>query len=192
MGHEIMHWTYPYNYNKRDIVNEIDEYIKKKCWEEGSGGLYGSIRWIDETVYNSYNAAVEAINKMDRNNYDHLAVPYLELPHGTTSKKLEALKEKIRETYKQYNSLNGEIVVKSFKAQYVACKNCGSKLNKDHLNSNFCPLCRNDMRSESIQSKIKSLYQKWQNLQIELRKEEETLATKKGIKKWVVKFEYHL
>jgi transcription initiation factor IIE alpha subunit len=102
------------------------------------------------------------------------------------------LKEKIRETYKQYNTLNREVVVKSFKAQYVACKGCGSKLHKEHLNSNLCPLCRTDMRSETTQNKIKALYQKWQDLQVELRKEEETLATQKGVKKWLVKFEYHI
>ncbi len=192
MSHEIMHWTYPYNCDKRKVSAEIDEYVRKKCWEEGSSGLYGCIRWIDSTTYNSYNAAVEAINSIDRNNYDQLAVPFLELPHGVTSKKIESLKIKIKETYKQYNALNGEVAIKSFKAQYVACKGCGSKLNKDRLNSNFCPLCRTDMRSETTQNKIKALYQKWQDLQVELRKEEETLATKKGVKKWVVKFEYHI
>lgn len=192
MSHEIQYWDYPYNCNKAKVENDIDDWVRKKCWEEGSGGLCRSIRWVDGKVYNSYEAAREAIDKLDRNNYDQLAVPYLTLPAGVTSKKIEALKVKIKETYNQYNALNREVAVKSFKAQYVACKGCGSKLNKDHLNSNFCPLCRTDMRSETTQSKIMSLYQKWQKLLIELRNEQEALAAKKGEKKWLVKFEYHI
>lgn len=191
MSHEVNHFTYPYKCNKVQVQNELADWVRRKCWEEG-GGMNGSIRWIDGQIYNSYAAATEAIDKLDRGHYDQLAVPYRELPHDITSKKIESLKLKIKEAYKLYTALDREVVVKTFKAQYVACKGCGSKLNKDHLNSNFCPLCRTDMRSETTQNKIKMLYQKWQNLQVELRKEEEALASKKGVTKWLVKIEYHM
>lgn len=191
MSHEIKYFTYPYKCNKVQVQNELADWVRRKCWEEG-GGMNGSIRWIDRETYNSYNAACEAISSLERGSYDQLAVPYRELPVGVTSKKIDTLKAKISDAYRQLNALEREIAVKSFKAQLVTCKKCGSKLNKDYIKTNYCPLCRADMRSETVLNKINSVRKKWQDLQAELRKEEEALAAKKGELKWLVKVEYHM
>lgn len=191
MSHNIKYYTYPQNCNKRAVEDEINAYVKRATWEEGGNGLPASIRWIDSNVYDSYEAAEQAIKSYDSGWYDQIAVLYKELPRSVTNKKIESLEERISETWKQLSALDKEVAVKTFKAQLVTCKGCNSKLNKDYIKGNFCPLCRTDMRSETTQKRLAAMREKHKTLQNELLKEREALAAKKGTIKWLVKIEYH-
>ena len=189
--HNIEYYTYPENCTKKKVESELNTYVTQQTYQEGGHGLDRPIRWLNVGPLPDYDAAVAAIKSYDRGWYDQLAVRYRELPANVSNKKIEELKNKIAETYKTLSSLDREVAVKNFKAQLVTCKKCGSKLNKDYLNSNFCPLCRTDMRSDTTQKRIAALRQKHQELQEVLRKEQAALAAKKGKVMWLVKIEYH-
>ena len=191
MGHNIYHYEYPENCNKASVERELDRLVRARTHEEGGSGLVSPIRWIGERIYDGPEQAREAIEKIDSGWYDQLAVKFRRLPNNTSSKKLDELRKKSSETYKTLSELDREIAVKSFKAQLVTCKKCGSKLNKDFLHSNYCPLCRSDMRSDTTQKRLAALKKKHRELQTAIRAEEEALAAKKGKIMWMVKIEYH-
>jgi len=190
MSHNINYYTFPKNCNKRDVEDGINEEVCHKTYEEGGHGLYGPIRWIDSTVYPDYQAAHDAIDRLDRGNYDQLAVLYRTMPKGATSKKRDELRIRIADTSAKHNALDREIAARSFKAQYVGCKGCNSKLNREYITSNRCPVCGIDMRSDTTLARLAGYKEKLEKLNEELRKEEQKLAAK-GEVKWLVKIEYH-
>lgn len=189
--HNIERYTYPENCNKKKVESELSTHVAHQTYQEGGHGLDSPIRWLNMEPLPDYDAAVAAIESHDRGWYDQLAVRYRELPKNVSNKKIEELKNKAAEVYQTLMQLDKKVAVKDFKAQLVTCKKCGSKLNKDFLNSNFCPLCRTDMRSDTTQKRLAALRQKHQELLDAIRTEKAALAAKKGEVKWLVKIEYH-
>lgn len=66
----------------------------------------------------------------------------------------------------------------TFKAALVTCTGCGSKLNKDYIKGFYCPLCRHDMRSDTVKNTCERYQQKIKDLQKEIRTEEKKLLQK--------------
>ena len=79
------------------------------------------------------------------------------------------------------------------KSKYVTCEDCGSKLNVERLRAMrtcVCPLCRNDLRSESVINRIKAYDEKIRELRGKYAKEMMKLTSKAAVK-WLVKMEVH-
>lgn len=194
MGHEILYLDYNENADRRKVQNELDTYVQKKCWQEGSSGLLNPIRWLDHICVDR-EEAVSYIQGHNRGYYDQVAVMYRVYPKlkpsktmETLSKRLEAERDKLR-SYSQAHS------VSSFKAEFVGCPNCGSKLKKTLLKGESCPLCRTDLRSkttlETIQRYENNIRELMKQIKAEERKQNEK-AVKNSTIKWLVKIEYHI
>ena len=190
MGHNIEHYSYREGSDLKKIVAGIDEHVRHATYREGGHGLISPIRFVDK-VMADYEEAMDYIKQNDRGNYDQLAVKYRKLPQGKTSKKIEDLKEKIKAVRQEYIALNSEIPAKSFKAEYIGCRHCGSKINRTYIKSNSCPICHGDMRSETTMKKLESLRAKIEKLSADLQIEERKLAEKFGEIYWLIKIEYH-
>jgi transcription initiation factor IIE alpha subunit len=80
--------------------------------------------------------------------------------------------------------------VKNQKAAYIGCPNCGSKLNKERLRSEYCPLCNGDLRAVSTLERIESYKKRIADYEAKI-KEERLKRKNKAEIKWLVKFEYH-
>ncbi len=76
----------------------------------------------------------------------------------------------------------------TFKAALVTCTGCGSKLNKDYIKEFCCPLCRHDMRSDTVKNTCERYQQKIKVLQKEIRMEEKKVAGK-AVVRYLVMFE---
>ena len=76
----------------------------------------------------------------------------------------------------------------TFKAALVTCTGCGSKLNKDYIKGFYCPLCRHDMRSDTVKNTCERYQQKIKDLQKEIRTEEKK-ASAKAVVRYLVMFE---
>ena len=61
---------------------------------------------------------------------------------------------------RKYEEYEREHSVLAFKAAYVSCTKCGSKLNREYLKSDTCPICRTDMRSDTTQSILARYFKK--------------------------------
>lgn len=100
----------------------------------------------EKYVYPCEEDAEEAISRIDIENglYDDcIAVKFRKVEEDRN------LRAKACAAWAAYHEAENVVVAKSFKAQLVGCKKCGSRLNREYLKSNFCPLCRADMRSET-------------------------------------------
>ena len=190
MGHNIKYYSYPASTDTRTINTELDNYARKATWQEGGHGLHSPIRFIDHTL-DSYEEAAEYIKNHDKGWYDQLAVKYRTIPNGKTSKKIEELRVKLSDARRDYHTLNSEIAAKSFKADYVGCKHCGSKINRTYIKTNFCPVCQSDMRSETTQKKLQTLKAKIEKIEQELKDAEKAFVQKNAEVFWLVKIEYH-
>lgn len=193
MSHNIEHYTYPVTENKAAIESDLQSYAQKATWQEGGGGLPNRIRWYDEVCLD-YDTAMEFLNSHDKGWYDQLAVKYRHFGKPITSNKLTDLKAQLAEVRKKLSELNSKVAAKEFKAQYISCKNCGSKLNRDYIKRNNCVVCGYDMRSDTTKNAIARLTEKVNTLEKAIREEEKKLAQKKAKEAkeyWLVKIEYH-
>lgn len=121
-------------------------------------------------------------------------VRFKEFPE-LTSKKADDLKRRVRETEEKKVKYTKEHSIKMLKAQYISCSKCGSKLNRELLNGETCPLCRNDLRSDTTKSTLAGYTQKISDLNKQLKAEERKLQEKavaKRTMKWLVHAEVYI
>jgi hypothetical protein len=100
--------------------------------------------------------------------YDY-AVRYYDT--GKESKKEQDLQRRITELeskYKKYVALHS---IHTLKADYIGCPNCGSRLRKDLLKGESCPLCRYDLRSKTTKETLDNYISKMGELEKQLRAE---------------------
>lgn len=192
-GAEIMHnieyYSYAENVKRSAVEAELDEYVSAETYAEGGGGLTHPIRWLDgEFVCKDELAARELIEKRDKGWYDQLAARYYEAKPKQT-KALEELRQKIKDTCDEYRRRDGEIWAEGVKAEFVGCKACGSKLSRVHIRTNRCPVCRADLRTQSMLKSVEAARAKW----IKAQDAEKQYAMAHSDKKvmWLVKIEYH-
>lgn len=74
--HEIIYREYSYDTSKDKISESLNNIAIKNG--DYHNRLYNPVRWIEDTVYPSYEAAEEAISRHDRRDYDNLAIPYFD------------------------------------------------------------------------------------------------------------------
>lgn len=189
MGHAIQYFSYPEKTSRKEIMGEINDYLSREC-----ACLYSGIRFIDQ-VFPDYDSAVDYIESIDSGNYDQLAVKFVNFDKKSmNSKRLIDLESKYKEAQSNLRTFSSHVVARDFKSDYVGCRHCGSKINKKYLGSNYCPVCRGDMRSDTLQGRLKSMEEKVKKLEEQIRQERMNLANKKKSKDiwWVIKIEYHV
>lgn len=198
MGHIIDYGTYPEKVAKSSVQAGWNEVAKGAGYIEGSSGLPNKIRWLDITL-NSYEEAKEYIDKVDKGWYDCVAVKYknIDMSSIKPTKKLQELQDRYYRLEKEYKEMSSTVECRTFKSQLITCKQCDSKLNKDYMKSNKCPLCGNDIRSDTTKKRIKAKYDNLVDVRKQLELENKKLSTKK-VKQvnnaniyWLVKVEYH-
>ena len=189
--HNIRYFDYDEKVNKDKVVDQLEKFAQAETFGEGGGGLPSRIRWLDRT-FDTYDEAVEYIEQEDQKTwYNCMAVKYHETKRGKEPKKLIDLRQRVINLRQVANQIENEPHFKDAKSQYVGCKKCGSKLNKDYI-GNICPVCRNDLRPESTLKKITRSKEVLKEAQKKLEKEERDFAkSHKGKVRWLVKIEYH-
>ena len=184
--HNIEYYDYKETVNKKAIQAELDDYVEHKTWEEGGGDTAG-IRWNDNVVCESYDAAKKWIEKHDQGWYDCLAVKYLS--PVTNRLDLKEYDDKVKEAYNVYFKRDKAIYPKTRTSEFIGCSKCKSRLATAMLRGNFCPVCGFDLRPESTLKAIETAINKWKKAQ-EARQEYINKHSKKETR-WLVKIEYH-
>lgn len=187
--HNIEHYSYDENIKRDWVQQKLDAYVKAETYHEGGHGLDKPIRWLDsEPICPDYDTAITVIEKRDRGWYDQLAVRYYEPAPGFTSKKYTELREKTRAAYDAYLAKNS-IWARGLKSEYVGCKKCGSKLKREYINTNKCPVCHAELRPESTLKSVEAAQARWKKAQAVENAYKNDHAKKKVM--WLVKIEYH-
>ena len=189
--HQIEFLTFDKNMSKKEISSHCD--LRARTEENDyTGGLPYPIEWKENgSPFDSYDDAYEYLEDNCCDGwYKQVAVLYRDLNSVKETKKAKDLKSRIIELNNKYQLLNSKIHYKDVKSAFISCKNCNSKINKDYLNSNFCPICHADLRPESTKQRLENMQKNIKNLQKELHKEKLKQKSKAKIK-WLVKIEYH-
>lgn len=188
MSHNVEHFTFPKDVNKAKVQKELDNYVAHADWQEGCSGLYNNIRWLDGKVYVNYDEAIDAIDKLDKGAYDQLAVLYYDV-ESVRDDKVKELQAKSDELWKEYERRDDELYVERVKAEFIGCKKCGSRLARKFLYTNFCPVCKNDFRSETALKSIEAAKARANKARTAVCDYMEKKA-KRNVR-WLVKIEYH-
>lgn len=85
-----------------------------------------------------------------------------------------------------YNAHN----VQNLQAKYISCKRCGSKVNKDYIHNNSCPVCLNNMLSDTAQKRLDAFNARIDGLKASIVAEKERRAAKAPTRYLVVYCEY--
>lgn len=187
--HNINYLDFPENTSEKSITSEILSVISR------SGDGYGteSVQFDRSTICKSYDDAVDWIDHHDRNgsySYSGIAVRFYDYNEVKPTKKMEQIQNRIGETQKKAREYIMTHSVKNLKASFIGCPTCGSKLCRERMHSECCPLCNTDLRSETTREKIKEYQEKIRVLSDQLKSER--FANKKNVTiRWLVKYEYH-
>lgn len=184
--HNVCYRDFPESTSRKEITDTICGIVAR------SGDGYGTdkIMFFVDPICDNENAAEEYIKKIDRDFYGGYAVRYYDFSGVKDSQKVKELEDKIVEIFAKKRAFADAHSVKNQKAAFVGCACCGSKLNRERLNNNRCPVCFDDLRSESTLNKLASYDSRIDECNRKI--DQERLKNKKKAPiKWLVKFEYH-
>lgn len=181
--HNIQYDTLPGNWDRAKVTAWVQDEVSH------SGDCYGTDRiTIIPGLCKDYQEAQDRIERYDKGGYEGYMVKYLEREWNKTTPKIEELSAKYNET----NQKKGEFVRANMpnrvKAELIGCKKCGSKIAKKYLSGACCPVCREDLRSDTVKERLKSFDARLAKIQEDIRKERQKLSGKEA---WLVKWEYH-
>lgn len=186
MGHEIKYMVCKEDVSRQSVMDDIQAYARRH-----GDGYSSYVTWHERVPpLNSYEEAQKFINEHDNGNYDDHAVRYYDYRNVPDSAKVKKIQEQIQELRKAKAEWIRSHSVKVQKAQYIGCPKCGSKLSKEHLRGESCPLCGKDLRSGYILEKIE-WYDNKINMCYNAIQEEKAKQKNKAEVMWLVKFEFH-
>ena len=184
--HNIDYWSMDEKCDRKDVLCDIQEIARRD-----GDGYYGPLKWHDEvSPLKNREEAEKWIRDHDKGWYDDHAVRYYDYSKAKDTKKIADLKKRETEMIGRIDAFQKEHSVRNFKADYIGCSTCGSKISRKHLHGERCPVCGKDLRSESVMKKLKALYDKRDEIGKKIKEEKEA-QTGSRVVRWLVKFEYH-
>ena len=188
--HNIQYFIYQENVNRKEVQSELDSYVAHEDWQEGCSGLYNGIRWLDnQPICEDEDKATVMLNRLDRGNYDNLAVRFYQAQPMKDNKTYRVLQEKASSALKAFREKDNVRYAESVTVEYIGCKACGSKLSRVHIKTNRCPLCGADLRSKTMKNAVDAAEAKWHKAEKAMKDYERQHAKKRVM--WMVKIEYH-
>lgn len=184
--HNIEYKTYPEKTSEAAINRDVVNYVRN----HGDGYGTDFVSFPTSKVFDNYNAAHDCIESIDKGFYDGFAVKYYDFSKVKNTKKIDELEAKIKETQEKKKEYETAHSIKAQKAALIGCPECGSKLNRERMRGEKCPLCYTDLRSPTTLERLASFDSRVKDYRKKI--EEERLKEKKKAEiKWLVKFEYH-
>jgi len=184
--HNICYLVEDENVKRSLIMDEICE----RASEDGHG-YYSRFTWHDEISPVKNREEAEAIiKKLDNGCYDDHAVRFFDYSNTKKTAKIAEYEAKIAEYRKGKADYTKRHSIKVLSAEYIGCAKCGSRLNKKLLVGEFCPVCRNDLRSKTTLDKLEWYDDKIADYTCRI-KIEQAKQTKVAKIKWLIKYEYH-
>lgn len=100
-----------------------------------------------------------------------ICLPFKDTSEAKDTKKILDIKKRIEETYDKRDAYINSHHVRDFKAVYIGCRCCGSKINKEYLWDNHCPVCKSELRSKTVIETIHAYDKRIAELKKQLREE---------------------
>ena len=192
MGHEIgiRIVTAPTLELLRKKVGEVEESVAETISHDDNGFYdYYNIGSLKDTCkhYDSQKAAVDELYDMaDVTGRDYSYYATFDFPR---SSKYIALEKRLEDEIQKKDKYAKEHAVASFKAKFVGCEFCSSKINKSYLKkANDCPVCGNDLRSKTTIDTLSRYSNNIYQLRKDLDAEAKAMQTQRTQKKNTAKY----
>lgn len=187
--------------NKKEIQRALYDYATHHG--DGQIGLDKPIQWTNKE-FESFEEAQEWLENHE-GFYWQGAAKYKvyeqksNIKADRIQKKIDEANQKLAKTKADMSDYVKKNDVKNRKSVYVGCGNCGSKLHKDYIPiqmySQNCPLCHEDLFSDTVKTRIKNYRKQIDELDREINQlhkdKEKAKQTGKFTWYWAVKFEFH-
>lgn len=188
-----------YEFDEKTNINKMRLYIEEDLnMERGHmEPCHLPLKLLNDDIYDDREAAEERLSDLygKYGRHYNYGVRFYDYSGLSGSKKVNEIFRKIHDTREKMIEYNKSHTVRDFKAEYIGCPSCGSKLKRELLRSDLCPLCHTDMRSKTVldniaryNSKIKDLERQSRVLQ---KAEEKKNASKRKVK-WLIHAEAYL
>ena len=194
--HNMDIWTFPSAYAPAKVRKEIyqavfsrvrDEYPNESRTESGWASMAdtaATIRFDTAHHFDTVEAAKEWLYESDDGYFNGRAV-LAAVP--TNEKKVDAAKKALADAEKHEQEIKDSLSVKNRTSKFLGCEKCGSKIAREYLKGDKCPVCGNDLRPASTLDRIAAVHKK---VVAARRKLEEAKNCKKK-EVWVVFTDYH-
>lgn len=134
-------------------------------------------------VFDSFNEAWEYLSdNVRKHEYGYAYFRDLDTAKLDKDKTLQKLEEQFKKAKNRVVELEQEACdnIKSAKSKTVGCTGCESKLNRQYVKNAKCPLCGEDLRSDTNKKRIKAARKKAREIEKKARERHDYLAEKKG------------
>lgn len=186
MGHAIHYIVVDEKANRKHVMADIQDDAR-----ENGDGYHSKMTWHDEiSPLSSREEAETFIEAHDNGFYDDHAVRFYDYSAAAETDKIKETKERLAELMKAKQDYIAEHSVRKFQAKHIGCQKCGSKIAKEYLRGERCPVCGMDLRAQSTLNRIDSFNERIDGLRDRIEAEKRKQKTKAKIK-WLVKYEYH-
>lgn len=186
-----MHQCIKDTFNGKKTKREITDSVLAKVRNSGDGYGTECIFFPTDKIFDTEEKAVDFIDDYCGDKfYAGCAVKFYDYTNVKSTAKIIELRNKISENNKKKIEYIKQNSVKNQKAAYIGCRSCGSKLNKDKLRGESCPLCYSDLRSATVLNRINGFDKKKDELLSKIETEQ-IKQKKKAEIKWLVGYEYH-
>ena len=183
MGHIINFTEFKENTSKGVMHLHSIKWAAANCdREENPSGSYSNVWKMHNQILDSREEAEDYLDSQGV--YFDGCVRY---KSPKTTKAYKNLCERLANTREKKAQYDRENDVRRRQAEFIGCLNCGSKLAKKHLGGNRCPLCGEDLRSETVRNRLKSFDERIKKIEKQMREE----GKKSHRIKWLVKTEVH-
>lgn len=187
MGHAVNYKSFP----AEKSVQEIADWVSETVCNSGDGYGTDSIRELPGICQN-YEEAKRRIADADVNSfYGGFAVKYRDVFSTEDSATAEDLQRRAREMRKKHAAYGAAHSILQRKADFIGCPKCGSKLRRERLHAECCPLCGTDLRSPGVIARLLDLAEKARKLDEKYAAEKQKSVANAKVR-WLVKYEYHI
>ncbi|MBS6535859.1 hypothetical protein [Peptoniphilus harei] len=179
---------------KKDIMGVAQDFAfyNTNRRENPSGSYNNVLDILEGTVYEDFDSANLKASELEtiRGSYNDFAIPFYSSVKQEPTKQMKNLIRRLEKITVDKCEYDEKHSIKNLSSKLITCKHCESKLAKDFLKRNNCPVCGKDLRSQYILDRIKKYdedYKKVNKQLVEISKK----RNKKGPIKWLVKVEVH-
>ena len=131
------------------------------------------VKIFKNKIFLSYEDAVEACEKCreEWGRKYNIMVAFHDNTAVKPNKKMEDIMKRIDETTSKKIEYMKKNDVSTFKADYIGCPGCGSKINKKYIQYSKCPLCGKDLHSKTTKETLKRYNDKISELKKKMKEE---------------------
>ena len=178
MSHNIHYFTCKEDCNRKFVMQEIAEHA-----QADGDGYCSRMTWHDKIPpLESEEEAHEFIKARDNGWYDDHAVRFKDYSGAEKTAKIKEYESKVTELLEAEKEYRDAHSIHILKARHIGCPKCESRLNKEFIVGEKCPLCRTDLRSKTTLDKLEWYKQKRADytarIEAEKRKQTKNLLVK--------------